>query len=202
MPHGLAGGHRGVSKPDQCPGSPCSCTPQSAPPVGTRSACRRLAVCSCSQPLRWTCPDPAASPGGPPPTPTPCARPPASPQPELGLAPAASVYRGVPLRRDRLLSGEPAPMPREPPGSSQEVPGFREGPGNPVGKGVRAVRPAERSPWRWFTRSGDLTQQTGSPTGRRPAPGDGDTAQRSGTAASGVSKGCKPSQQQPRRKLC
>ena len=134
MPHGLAGGHRGVSKPDQCPGSPCSCTPQSAPPVGTRSACRRLAVCSCLQPLRWTCPDPAASPGGPPPPPTPCARPPASPQPELGLTPAASVYRGVPLRRDRLLSGEPAPMPREPPGSSQEVPGFR-GARKPRGEG-------------------------------------------------------------------
>lgn len=171
MPHGLAGGHRGVSEPDQRPGSPCSCTPQSAPPVGTQSACRRLAVCSGSQPLWRTCPDPAASPGGPPPPPTPCARPPASPQPELGLAPAASVYRGVPVRRDRVLSGEPAPTPREPRGAARKSQDSERGQETPRARACWQSGLRNGAPGAGSQGQGSSHSRLGAPTagGQHPA---------------------------------
>lgn len=124
-----------------------------------------------SQPLRRTCPDPAASPGGPPPPPTPCARPPASPQPEPGLAPAASVYRGVPLRRDRVLSGEPAPTPREPRGAAGKSQDSERGQETPRGRACSQSGLRNGAPGAGSQGQGSSHSRLGAPTagGQHPA---------------------------------
>lgn len=117
-----------------------ACTPQSAPPVGTQSACRRLTVCSRSRDpsplarrrsvglaLTLRLPQEDALH-----LPLPCPRPPVL---TAGTLPAPAVSGRAPQEGPSAL-----------PGSSQEAPGFREPPGNPAGKRVSAARPAEGAP--------------------------------------------------------
>ena len=136
-----------------------------------------------SQPLRGTRPDAAASPGGRPPPPT-------------ALPPAPSPHRGnsaCPRRVRACPSGGTVCSAGEQPGSPRVQRAARK----PRGEARERSQACGRSPWHWVTRSGVpsgalLTQQTGSPTAGAPHAA-------TGTAASGVSKGCKRSQQQPRR---
>lgn len=191
-PRGLAGGHRGASEPHHAPAAR-ACTPQSAPPVGTQSACRRLTVCSRSRDpsplarrrsvglaLTLRLPQEDALH-----LPLPCPRPPVL---TSGTLPAA-----VCPCTGACPSGGTVCSAGEQPGSPRVQRAARK----PRGEARERSQACGRSPWHWVTRSGVpsgalLTQQTGSPTAGAPHAA-------TGTAASGVSKGCKRSQQQPRR---